>query len=372
MKPVNTFFCALAALGLILVMGEVIRKIAHTSTLFVSSVFRRATPSDHVYETGDAVHLVPFITSYVQNCNENGATRRGIVSVSVSTARRKRLQQRRGAIRPPASIGRALPFRAEQRDVLTSSVHDIHWPTDDTDKEKVLSVDRSLLDSFAVRRLRVAPSLRVVFCPIPGVAAASLTKLLENAESSHELLFLANFSVRDRERLLLRSDAFRFLFVRHPFVRALSVYYNGVLGKALDDEEYRQFMAHVRGVPLAANERELQPLSLLFLLTSVGRQRADKLWDRFMPQVTLCRLDRLKYNLVGRLENLHTGLQQLQTSLNHRLPTLGPRSHGTNATITARGVYKSRKCRLKAMKVYGNDLQVLGYRPDVYDAEAVR
>ncbi len=237
------------------------------------------------------------------------------------------------------------------------------WARPDAPAELVLAVSRDLLSSLPVHRLRVLPRLGALFCPIPGVASNALLRALGRAEGvgNEELPLLSEYALRDRERFLVRPDIFRFVFVRHPFARLLSAFYAGRAFSELDSPGYREFMGRVRGRPLAPDEHELQPLSFLFFLTFLSKQRRSELWDRFVPQSDLCGLQSFKYAFVGRLEQFEQDIAEVERRLSRKLQPLEPPSFSSNASQTLTEMFNSRKRRSKAMKLYDIDLKALGY-----------
>lgn len=239
------------------------------------------------------------------------------------------------------------------------------WLRADTPQERILSLPRAALHATALSRLRVFPHLRTLFCPVPGVASRALiTALLraERAAGGATAPPLTAYAPRDRERILARSDMLRVLFVRHPLARALSAFYRGRSVGDVDHPKYRAFMGRVRGRKLGDDEHELQPVSLLFFLTFLGAQQIEDLWEPFRPVTDLCALGLFEYNFVGRLEQLDDHVQALEKRLGARLRPLERPSFRSNASSTVRDMFASRQRRAKADKLYGTDIEILGYK----------
>lgn len=298
------------------------------------------------FDTAEAVPIAVFVAAAVRRVR--GGVRGGSV-----VALGERGRKARGA----TGATRALPI---------GNVREVPWSLGGPAERGGMAVERRLLESPVVSRLSVAERARTLFCPVDGVASQQFMGLLEEAEGVGKgaLPILTDFAVRDRERFLVRPDVFRFVFVRHPFVRALGAYLRGVdPAYGLESDHYREFMADVRGRRLTEQEHELQRLSLLFFLTFLLNRPPSDLPAQFMPHVELCSIGHINYTLVGRLENLAKDLLTVVHRLHLPVATLLPQSGDTNASLTAPEVFKAAKHRSKAAKLYAQDLTTLGYSP---------
>lgn len=235
----------------------------------------------------------------------------------------------------------------------------LHLPHPDPSTTTKLSVARTLLTSPATLRLLASPSLAAVFCPVPGTGSISLTKHLSK---TGPLIPLSSLALRDRERLLVRPDVFRFLFVAHPFTRTLTAFYRGIVtSDRLDSTEYRDFMARVRGRKLAETEHEIQLLSFQFFLTFLSRQTPWELHQDFRSQTALCGVGNVSFTFVGKMENFATDVQFVNSKLGLGGAVVQADPFFLQAEHNTTAAFRNPRIRNKASKLYRDDLSNFGY-----------
>jgi Sulfotransferase family len=330
----------------------------------------RGRGAHHVFSTGERVSLVDFLAAEVRRARrgEQRLVTQPVLALTEVEMRRRRLKTQRGT-GPTASSeadgdGGYVPANV-------TPVEQGYWRGKDGKYDSALGVERSTLRSPIMRRILVAASRRALFCPIQGVADGVLTDFIERAEGAvaGSLQTLASFSLRDRERFLTSKDIFRFVFVRHPFLRAASTHADGVGNRDLDSDEYRHFMGLVRGRPLSEHEHELQRMSMLFYLTFLGGQPSGRLDDRFLPQVDLCGIGRIDYELVGKLGTFEKDISTVAEKLGIHPRILRPSAAAldaadagsASAAASALELFASSKHRTKASKLYAADLAALDF-----------
>lgn len=176
------------------------------------------------------------------------------------------------------------------------------------------------------------------------------------------LLPLSAFAPRDRERLLLRTDVFRFAFVAHPFTRLLASYYRGTRSPSgLDSRTYRAFMARVRGVALANGQHEMQRISFQFFLTFLARQWPHELHEEFRSQSTICGFGSVNYDFVGRFERFERDIAFVHAKLGLTGTHVYVDNFMREASDKAPQLFRNTRFRSKAVKLYGDDLRNFDY-----------
>jgi Sulfotransferase family len=331
----------------------------------------RSRGAHHVFSIGERVSLIDFLAADVRRARrgERRLANQSILSSTEAESRRRRAQSRNTAVNSKHA-GRNEGTDISLRPQDAASLGRDYWRDNDGQYGSALSIERSTLLSPSMDRILVATRHRTLFCPIPGVADDTLVAFLEKAEGvpPGTLQRLSSFAIRDRERFLTSKTIFRFAFVRHPFIRAALIYTNGVNGRDLDSEAYRQFMGLVRGRPLRDHEREMQRLTSLFYLTFLGRQSREQLDEIFQPQVDLCGVGSIDYQLVGRLESFEADFSTVAEMLGVDPPTIaalangeGQNSDGKTIAETTQELFRSSKHRNKVAKLYAGDLETLGY-----------
>jgi Sulfotransferase family len=314
------------------------------------------------FSIGERVPLVEFLAAEVRRARnaDQRLPHDAVITLTKSDMHRRHWRPKTdGAVLNSADIADA------DRPLDTALLAPNYWRGKDAEYNDGMMVHRSVLHSSVMKRLVVSRKHRTVFCPIFGVASSSLLEFLERADGSApgSLPSLANFSVRDRERFLSSRDVFRFVIVRHPYMRAVATYNQGIASGDLDSPEYRHFMGLVRGKPLRENERELQKLSMLFFLTFLSKQHSTQLDEQFLSQTELCGIGSINYDLIGRLESLKADVARAANIMKVSFVSLNaiPIDGRRNTTETAIETFASSKHRSKAAKLYSADLTTLNY-----------
>lgn len=355
-------FVVLTTAGVLLIFGSI-----------SSSVADRFIPQDEpivqsqqglrCFATGERATLLDFLSAEVRRARRHavrGAEDAILCTASSESRRRKALKL------GPGSPHDVVESQQNVRDVLNLPKE--YWSQDGEAFGAPLGVSRSVLTSRLMDRILVVPSHRILYCPISGVASRTITALLSANQKSTDFTGtyrLSELSLRDRERFLLSTTVHRFLFVRHPFARAVAAYNRGISSGPVDSPDYRAFMGLVRGRALSEHEHELQKVSFLFFLTFLARQNAADLDEQFIPQSLACGTGSIDYDFTGRLETFDEDIQALceKTGLNKDL--IGPSPPTSNASAEARELFSSLKHRTKAVKLYGVDLDAFGYAASV-------
>lgn len=240
----------------------------------------------------------------------------------------------------------------------------LHLPRPQPSPATTLSLPRTLLTAPTTLRLLAAPSLSTVFCPVPGTSA---TSLINHLSVSASLIPLSALALRDRERLLVHPDVFRFLFVAHPFIRALAAFYNGTSGsKGVSSNAYREFMSRVRGRRLGNTEHEVQMISLHFFLTFLSRQGPEELDIEFRSQSSLCGIGKVPFTFIGRMETFASDLQFVDSQLGLGAAVVQTDPFFLQAERNVTDVFRNPRFRTKASRIYGDDLRNFGYSPNKF------
>jgi hypothetical protein len=312
----------------------------------------------HSFTGGERVSLVEFLAPEVRRYRrrEHRGVFDRVVPLSTLQLRRRRPKLRSGW--SSSVTASATPGTANFTDLVRN-----YWSESPGSNEGTLAMERSFLNSPVMKRILVAEKSRVLFCPISNVASGSLADMIEQAEGAPRgsLPRLSNFAFRDRERFLTRRDIYRFTFVRHPFLRALAAYEHGISSGDLDSSGYRYFTGLVRGRPLHEEEHELQALPLVFFLSYISQQKRSKLDEQFLPQVDICGIGPVEYSLVGKLERFSEDMEAVKKHLGIEEAQLTPARRHSNATAMGPHIFTVHKHRVKASKLYRDDLAALGY-----------
>ncbi|CAI5504381.1 unnamed protein product, partial [Closterium sp. Naga37s-1] len=177
---------------------------------------------------------------------------------------------------------------------------------------------------------QVEEKLKLVVCTMPKVAANSwlmwLRAKLGQPDPNDPILALdvdkagwhllgRHFTEKEAVRLVTRPDFFRFTFVRNPFSRALSAYSNKLVvtdtpnnktGPGSREYWNERFFRFVRPqFELLKGEDDLVSFPDFMRLVALMKNNFRWKMDRHVaPQVDVCFMQMIKYDFVGRFENL--------------------------------------------------------------------
>ncbi|GJP86035.1 hypothetical protein CLOP_g16102 [Closterium sp. NIES-67] len=177
---------------------------------------------------------------------------------------------------------------------------------------------------------QVEEKLKLVVCTMPKVAANSwlmwLRAKLGQPNPNDPILALdvdkagwhllgRHFTEKEAVRLVTRPDFFRFTFVRNPFSRALSAYSNKLVvsdtpnnktgpgSRAYWNERFFRFIKPQ--FDLLKDEDDLVSFPDFMRLVAMLKKNYRWKMDRHIaPQVDVCFMQMIKYDFVGRFENL--------------------------------------------------------------------
>ncbi|CAI5484183.1 unnamed protein product, partial [Closterium sp. Yama58-4] len=207
-------------------------------------------------------------------------------------------------------------------------------------RSELFRVQRAVCDSPPLRPIThlkfakytiVEERLGVMYCGVPGVASTAWLTWLrarlglpspregrvavdDRDGGLHELAL--HFTEAHAVRVITRPDLLRFTFVRNPFSRLASTFRSTVLAThsslaptSRDHWSNALFLA-VRPIVEAVVREGDGQLSFPSFVRLVGRlmDHTRPLMDsRIAPQVDVCALSTIKYDVVGRVESLMDG-----------------------------------------------------------------
>lgn len=158
-------------------------------------------------------------------------------------------------------------------------------------------------------------------------------------------------------QVLEGGDFTRFTFVRNPFVRILSAYLDKIVRKTPDADQIFEEAA-IRGV--LGGDEEVTFLEFLRCIASI-RSRSGFLDKHWRPQHLQVFPERIRYDVVGKVETLDHDIAQLAARLGQKAPTV-TRSHGheTSASMLVDQYYGDKEVAL-LLDLYEGDFAAFDY-----------
>ncbi|CAI5490760.1 unnamed protein product [Closterium sp. Naga37s-1] len=186
-----------------------------------------------------------------------------------------------------------------------------------------------------LQQMLVDEELKTVYCSVPKVACTSwkvwfrqqLAKRLGGNKSPRVKLFartsvhsplqsglsIMGYGFEEHENIwfLTRPDFFKFSFVRNPFTRIASAYLNkhvngvGLQGRKYWNERFFMGIPAYKTFMKSRNGSDFIPFSTFMSFLQQRATRCVECMDPHVrPQIDLCKLDAIRYDFIGRFENL--------------------------------------------------------------------
>ncbi|XP_071493026.1 carbohydrate sulfotransferase 11-like [Diadema antillarum] len=251
---------------------------------------------------------------------------------------------------------------------------------------------KSNVSNFSIRHILVNEKYRLAYCFVPKVGCSNWKRILmvldgqrdtvegltsDEVHINGDFRFLSSYPPRDREQIL--RDYFKFVFVRHPFERLVSVFKN----KLADVTSYRRKTAFHRfgremikswrpdpsDAALATGENVTWPEFVKYLTHTVRRHKMENDYytsDHWREMFKVCSPCGLNFDFVGNLETVVDDAQYLFEKWNVRdkVYYLGAEtSRPTNSSQEYEAYFSqlSAEDLGRLWSVYQNDFTLFGY-----------
>eukprot|EP00475_Leptophrys_vorax_P010821 TRINITY_DN17391_c1_g2_i1.p1 TRINITY_DN17391_c1_g2~~TRINITY_DN17391_c1_g2_i1.p1 ORF type:complete len:342 (+),score=19.17 TRINITY_DN17391_c1_g2_i1:3-1028(+) len=168
-------------------------------------------------------------------------------------------------------------------------------------------------------------------------------------------------------RFLTRPDFFKFTFVRNPFTRIASAYLNKHVNGGYPhnrkywNERFFNGIAPYEALMRRQNGSDfIQFGDFMWLLKIMAQHRLSRMDPHAKPQINLCKLDRIRYDFIGRFENLDADVVKVmhQFGLEEKEAfSEGHGAHPTNAGDKLADLYDKRAYDA-LLEAYAPDFQI--------------
>ncbi|CAI6006722.1 unnamed protein product [Closterium sp. NIES-65] len=209
-----------------------------------------------------------------------------------------------------------------------------------------------------LRQFIVDEKLKAIYCFVPKVACTGWKTWFreQQGQSNVSDVFLTHDKARSGLRilayhfpehrvieLLTRPDFFKFSFVRNPYTRLASVYLNKHVGggppysrQFWNKMFFRKFIPFRRLVKAKKGDDLFTLGEFAWLLRQMREQRRGRMESHVQPQIDACRFDKIRFDFVGRFENLAEDVGLVLQRLNRTVGESGAfkiskDAHPTNA-----------------------------------------
>lgn len=241
---------------------------------------------------------------------------------------------------------------------------------------------------ITAKQLLFSDKVGVVYCEVPKVACTSWKKVLhlfngkvksiadfKNREDVHEIKVpnLTRFHKKRRSIQWRLSHYYAFMFIRHPFKRIVSAYRN----KLSDPNEpyYQKLVGSIilRKYREGLSEKEYKAgktVTFLEFIKYILDSYQEKGLAAFDPHwqviVSLCNPCKIKYNFIGRMENLLEDADFILNSVGFNIssfPVNGKDRYKKNIDDLMEEYFtKMPKTWIKSLyKIYEPDFLAFGY-----------
>lgn len=249
------------------------------------------------------------------------------------------------------------------------------------------------IPEYTIRHMLVVEDYQLVFCFIPKVGCSNWKRILmvldnqtkdvdgltsNEVHINGKFRFLVNYGPKERERIL--SEYEKFLFVRHPFERLLSVFKN----KLEDLENYRrkpqfqrygkaiirEWRANASDVELATGENTTWAEFVKYLTHPERREKVEKLdnyfSDHWREMYKVCSPCAVKYDFIGKMESVENEAKYLlkKWKADDKARYLGAEtSRPTNSSYLYENYFTHLETDdlRKLWEIYERDFSLFGY-----------
>jgi len=224
-------------------------------------------------------------------------------------------------------------------------------------------------------------NITLTYCPIPKVASTTWKFVFRKwiGQESYHDLSLGN----DRERSGLTyltqlseselvswmeepaSKNFKFMFVRNPYSRVLSCFFNKFLLKDSEDDEYLSYMLNL--FPnISPSQHRTKPTFAEFIDAVYDqRTRMARMNEHWAPQTYLCSNEIVNYDFIGRYEYINADaavvFRKLGFTRNETFPSqdeINFRASGASSQLLE---YYTDELKKKTYMIYQQDFEAFGY-----------
>ncbi|CAI5486510.1 unnamed protein product, partial [Closterium sp. Naga37s-1] len=209
-----------------------------------------------------------------------------------------------------------------------------------------------------LRQFIVDENLKAIYCFVPKVACTGWKTWFREQQGQNNVsdVFLTHDKARSGLRilayhfpehrvieLLTRPDFFKFSFVRNPYTRLASVYLNKHVGggppysrQFWNKMFFRKFIPFRRLVKAKKGDELFTFGEFAWLLRQMREQRRGRMESHVQPQIDACQFDKIRFDFVGRFENLAEDVGLVLQRLNRTVGESGAfkiskDAHPTNA-----------------------------------------
>jgi len=244
---------------------------------------------------------------------------------------------------------------------------------------------KQLLAFPFAKRIIVSERSKVMFCPIPKAANSNFKMLLRKFEGFTDYLdlarahnphtsgfkFLTDFPEEKVQQMMDDPTYFKFIFVRNPFVRALSCYLNKFASKSPATEEFRIFLGQLVGwdkLQDKGNLTEADRPTFGQFVDAVWEQAPEQMNEHWAIQSQICGLGIMPYDFVGRFElNVTAEAQIVLDALDksyESFPSPDEIRFGSSDSLSRANDYYTPEIEQKVLEIFHRDFVMLNYHRD--------
>lgn len=222
--------------------------------------------------------------------------------------------------------------------------------------------------------------LKAVYCPVPKAGCSSWKAYLRQAirlpkvdlQTLHdpEKNGLTYSWMVNRETLVRALYGypcyFRFVFVRNPYARLASVYFdlvNPVQREGLRGAWWAETLRALYAKSRDLRPSETPPLSFEMFVNSLLLDNSINRNRHWQPQTTIIMPKLIRYDLVAKLEEIDLHIGAIQQRLGYAMP-MNFHLNATNYPAEMQSLY-TPETRAIVQKLYASDFARFGYDPEV-------
>jgi len=180
--------------------------------------------------------------------------------------------------------------------------------------------------------------------------------------------YIFQYPFMEAEKIYSKRGIVKFLFVRNPYSRLLSLYIDKVEKADIGSDEFKMYMEYFHSKKYAETTK-VKPTFEEFVRGIFDRKnRLNNIHESWLPQTTLCYVSVIDYEFIGRYENLEVDSAIVFRLLNitEVYPTrdmiFQSESNASHPEVLSK--YYNKSLRDLVFLMFRKDFDILGYEKD--------
>lgn len=227
----------------------------------------------------------------------------------------------------------------------------------------------------------ISTELKFMYMDIPKCGCTTIKYLIQSANFYYKnqyvrdfdsalihydspFIRLKDFTTEAQSEILFEDSFYRFCFVRNPYTRILSCYLTGIVNALPRKPSVYNYLMG-KSIDLNSIDK-LSSYHITFgeFLSVLKTQRPNEMDIHWRPQYDLLASKFIKYDFIGRFENLIDDIELVRKKLFPTLATKTPPALWPTNPTSRFDEFYTDECIQLVSEIYKNDFIEFGYNPN--------